>query len=112
MIVIFNNFFKSRDDVVLDSIWLLIVFIMVLALSIGMNYFGIKFTKHSKKMRLWIGIILILLSPIIFFGLLKFTLLFDTRGIGAGFITLILTIGFILNSIIISLSVFFMPSKT
>ncbi|MFJ7737698.1 hypothetical protein ACIQ2D_15395 [Lysinibacillus sp. NPDC097287] len=95
-----------------DSIWLLLVFILVLVMSIGMNYFGIKYTRHSKKMRIWAAIIPLLLSPIIFFGLLSISLLIDEGGFGAAFIAVILTSGFILNALIILLSVFFMPSRS
>ncbi|WP_156312085.1 hypothetical protein [Lysinibacillus contaminans] len=88
------------------------MFIMALSIFFGLNYFGIKYTRQSKRKRLWAGIISILISPIIFLGSLGFTLLFDEGGFGAGFIAVLLTSGFVLNSIIIMFSAFFMPSKS
>ena len=65
------------------------------------NFIVFTFTRKSKKRRIWSGLVVILLTPIVFFVTMEILSPFDPGGFGAAFISILNTFLFFVNGIVI-----------
>ena len=65
------------------------------------NFIVFKFTTKSKKRRIWSGLVVILLTPIVFFVTMETLSPFDPGGFGAALISMLNTFLFFVNGIVI-----------
>ena len=77
---------------------LLIAIILILVL---INYIVIKFSRQNKKRRIWSGVVLILIIPIVFFVTMGILSPFDPGGFGTALISLLNSFLFFVNGITI-----------
>ena len=65
------------------------------------NYIVFKFSRQNKNRRIWSGVVLILITPIVFFVTMEILSPFDPGGFGAALFSLLTTFLFFVNGITI-----------
>ena len=65
------------------------------------NYIVFKFSRQNKNTRIWSGLVLILITPIVFFGTMGILSPFDPGGFGTGLYSVLNTFLFFVNGITI-----------
>ncbi|MGM9923358.1 MAG: hypothetical protein ACI35R_03770 [Bacillus sp. (in: firmicutes)] len=79
--------------------WILLL-ILILALALT-NFIVFKLSGKSRKRRIWSGLAVILITPIVFFVSLASISPFDSGGFGTGLFSLLNTSVFFINGILI-----------
>ena len=75
---------------------LLIGIILTLVLT---NFIVFKFSRQNKNRRIWSGVVLILITPIVFFVTMGILSPFDPGGFGTGLYSVLNTFLFFVNGI-------------
>ena len=78
-----------------------LVLIGIIATLVLINFLVFTFTRKSKKRRIWSGLVVILLTPIVFFVTMETLSPFDPGGFGAALLSILNTFLFFVNGIAI-----------
>jgi protein-S-isoprenylcysteine O-methyltransferase Ste14 len=79
-----------------------IIFLLIILFALGItNFVAFKVSRRNRKRRIWSGIIVLLITPIIFFISAVSISPFDPNGFGTGIISGLYAFSFLLNGIII-----------
>ncbi|WP_042351422.1 hypothetical protein [Bacillus massiliigorillae] len=81
----------------------LLFFLIILVLLGITNVLVFKISGDSKRKRIWSGIVVMLLSPIVFFVTFSSVIPFDSGGFGAAMIAMMYSFLFFINGIIVVL---------
>ena len=103
-----NNRISSRRKWLFMGYLLLIGIILTLVLT---NYIVFKFSRQNKNRRIWSGVVLILITPIVFFVTMGILSPFDPGGFGTGMYSVLNTFLFFVNGITIIIIGLFTKSR-
>ena len=73
---------------------------IILVLGIA-NFIAFKISGKIKKRRIWVGVVIILITPIVFFVTMAIISQFDSGGFGMGLFSVLNTFLFFVNGIVI-----------
>ena len=89
------------------------IFLLGIIVMLGItNFIVFKFSRQNKNRRICSGVVLILVTPIVFFGTMAIVSPFDPGGFGTGLFCILNTFLFLVNGItIIIIGLFTSSSK-
>lgn len=88
----------SKEVVRLDVILIIFFGVMIFA---GANLIIYYISKGNEKRKTKLGVLMLILSPVVFYGTLQFSAIFDNGGFGAGIFALLYGVLFFINGVIV-----------